>query len=302
MPALVLGMTIAGIIALAAGLVLVRGRFQTADGVGKILLLGPVFEAVALAIFSLEHFLAAHELMGLVPKWLPWHLFWTYFFGVALMAAAVSFLLWCQVRWAAPSLALFFLLIVLTVSLPGLAKHFHERLFWTLLVRETGFAAGAVVLAGSVWSGAGGAALVRIGRSVLAPIMIFYAVEHFLFPRFVPGVPLEKLIPEWVPAATVLSYTVGIALLAGGVGLMIPRAARAAAAGAGTVLVLLTAFFYLPIFIMEARSPQGVEGMNYVGDTLLFAATVLLAGLGVEEGSEAGRADSLRMGGAKAFS
>ena len=37
-------------------------------------------------------------------------------------------------------------------------------------------------------------------------------------------------------------------------------------------------FFYVPILVMEIQTPLGVEGVNYVGDTLLFAATALLAG------------------------
>jgi hypothetical protein len=59
---------------------------------------------------------------------------------------------------------------------------------------------------------------------------------------------------------------------------LIPRTIRISAATAGTVLLLLTAFFYVPILVMEIHTPLAVEGMNYVGDTLLFAATALLAG------------------------
>jgi hypothetical protein len=63
---------------------------------------------------------------------------------------------------------------------------------------------------------------------------------------------------------------------------MIRSTRRTAAAIAGTVLLLLTIFFYVPILITEIRSPLEVEGVNYVGDTLLFAATALLAGFGAE--------------------
>ena len=49
-----------------------------------------------------------------------------------------------------------------------------------------------------------------------------------------------------------------------------------------SVLVLLAAFFYLPIFLTEMHTQLALEGMNYVGDTLLFGATVLLAGWGAE--------------------
>jgi hypothetical protein len=48
------------------------------------------------------------------------------------------------------------------------------------------------------------------------------------------------------------------------------------------VLLLLTVFFYVPILATEIRSPLAVEGVNYVGDTLLFAATALLAGFGAD--------------------
>ena len=278
------GMIGAGIAVLVSGLLLVRPRLVGAPGTGRILVLGPVFEAVALAIFAAEHFLAAQDLSGIVPRWMPGALFWTYFVGAALLAAAISFIAWRYVRWSASLLALLFLIIVATVDLPNLPQHLHERLFWTLAVRETAFAGGAMVLAGSQWSSgrSAGATLIRLGRSFVACTFIFYAIEHFLFPRFVPGVPLEKMTPGWVPAPTMLAYLVGITLLAAGVGLMIRRTCRISAAIAGTVLLLLTIFFYVPILITEIRTPLVVEGVNYVGDTLLFAATALLAGFGAD--------------------
>jgi uncharacterized membrane protein len=273
------GMIGAGIAALVAGLFLVRARFAAASGAGRVLVLGPVFEAVALAIFAAEHFLAARGLSAIVPRWIPGALFWTYFVGAALLAASISFIAWRYVRWSASLLALLFLIIVATIDLPNLPKHAHERLFWTLTVRETAFAGGAMVLAGSLWprGRSAGTILIMLGRLFVACTFIFYAIEHFLFPRFVPGVPLEKMTPAWVPAPTLVAYIVGITLLAAGVGLMIRRTRRTAAAIAGTVLLLLTIFFYVPILITEIRSPLAVEGVNYVGDTLLFAATALLA-------------------------
>jgi uncharacterized membrane protein len=282
MSVVIWGMIGAGSVALVAGLFLVRTRFAAASGAGKVLVLGPVFEAVALAIFAAEHFLTARDLSTIVPRWIPGALFWTYFVGAALLAAAISFIAWRYVRWSASLLALLFLIIVATIDLPNLPQHTHERLFWTLTVRETAFAGGAMVLAGSLWSRGrlAGTILIKFGRLIVACTFIFYAIEHFLFPRFVPGVPLEKMTPAWMPAPTLISYIVGITLLAAGVGLMIRRTRRTAAAVAGTVLLLLTIFFYVPILITEIHSPLGVEGVNYVGDTLLFAATALLAGFG----------------------
>jgi uncharacterized membrane protein len=278
------GMIGAGSAVLVAGLFLVRTRFTAASGAGKVLVLGPVFEAVALAIFAAEHFLAARDLSTIVPRWIPGALFWTYFVGTALLAAAISFITWRYVRWSASLLALLFLIFVATIHLPNLTKHLHERLFWTIAVRETAFAGGAMVLAGSLWprERSAGTTLILLGRFVVACTFVFYAIQHFLFPRFVPGVPLGKMTPAWVPAPTLLAYIVGATLLAAGVGLMIRRNGHTAAAIAGTVLLLLTIFFYVPILILEIHSPLAVEGVNYVGDTFLFAATALLAGLGAD--------------------
>lgn len=279
------GMIGAGVAVLVAGLILARARFRAASGAGSILVLGPVFEAVALAIFSAEHFLAARDLMSLVPRWLPDPLFWTYFVGAAWLAAAISFITWSHVRWSATLVAALFLIIVATLDLPNLPKNVHERLFCTLTVRETAFAGGAMVLSGSLWRSsvsAAGTALIWVGRGIVATTMVFYAIEHFLFPRFVPGVPLEKMIPAWWPAPVLLSYLVGIILLLAGIGLLFRPTIRMAVAGAGIVLVALTAFFYVPIFVLEIHSELAVEGINYVGDTLLFAATALLAGFGAD--------------------
>src|ERR1700751_4863495 len=170
------GMIGAGIAALVAGLSFVRARFAAASGVGKNLLLGPVFEAVALTIFAAEHFLSARGLSLIVPRWIPGALFWTYFVGAALLAAAISFIAWRYVRWSASLLALLFLVFVATIHLPNLTKHVHERLFWTIAVRETAFAGGAMVLAGSLWprERSAGTTLIVLGRFIVACTFVFY--------------------------------------------------------------------------------------------------------------------------------
>ena len=220
-------MIIAGATILIAGLIFAWPRFQSASGIDKIFVLAPIFEAVPLAIFAMEHLFDAHDLMGAVPKWLP------------------------------------------------------GALFWTLTVRELCFAAGAIVLAGSLTPREApmGRAYVFTGRTIVALVMIFYGIEHFFFPHNVPGVPLEKITPAWISGSAAITYFIGVVLIVAGIGLLIRRTVRIAAAGAGTILVLLVIIFYGPICIAELPT-NPVEGLNYVGDTLLFAATVMLAGFG----------------------
>jgi hypothetical protein len=116
------GMLVAGVTFLVVGLLLIRARFRTASGAERLLVFGPVFEAAPLAVFATEHFLAAQDLVSMVPSWLPAHLFWVYLVGAALLAAAISFIAWRCVRWSAALLALLFLIIVATIDLPNLGR------------------------------------------------------------------------------------------------------------------------------------------------------------------------------------
>ena len=274
------GMLVAGVTALIAGLVLAWPRFRAASGVDRILVLGPVLEAAPLAAFGTEHLLGARDLMPIVPHWMPWPLFWTYIVGAALVAAALSLIAWRCVRWSASLLTLLFFIFVVTIDVPGLAQSIHDRFSWVLALREAIFASGALLLAVGArrLKGPLDGMLAAFGRGVIAATLLFYAVEHFLFPLNAPGVPLELVTPAWMPAPRLIAYAIGAILLLGGIGLFIRPAIRIAAAGCGLVLLLLTGLFYVPILATEIHSAQALEGLNYVYDTMLFASTVLFAG------------------------
>jgi hypothetical protein len=51
-------------------------------------------------------------------------------------------------------------------------------------------------------------------------------VEHLLHPEYLPGVPLQKLTPEWIPGRIFLSYFVGVILILAGVCLLVNKKAR----------------------------------------------------------------------------
>jgi uncharacterized membrane protein len=270
-----LGMLTAGTVVLAAGVVLAATRVKDSEGLDRLFVLAPIFEASALAGFGAEHFYFAQAFAFAVPRWLPWHLFWVYLVGVALLATSLSMIAWRSVRWSATLFGLMMIVFVATIHVPNLLHHAHERLFWTLVFRESSFAAGALVLAASLQQHC---RAVRAGRIFLGVTLMFFAVQHFAFPRFAPGVPLQKMTPPWIPGPVLLAYVVGLVLLCAGSAMLFDRTARVASAIAGGVLLLLTAFFYAPIMVTELRTPLAVEGVNYVLDTMLFASSVLFAG------------------------
>src|SRR5262245_10945417 len=81
---------------LAAGTVLVIGLYTifrrgfVARGLDAIVVFGPLLFAIPMAVFGAFHFLFPAVVAPLVPGWIPGHMFWVYFVGVALIAAALS--------------------------------------------------------------------------------------------------------------------------------------------------------------------------------------------------------------------
>jgi uncharacterized membrane protein len=74
--------------------------------------------AFALIIFGIGHFQVLTFIASMVPGWIPWHKFWTVFFGVAFISAGVSFATGYLRRWAALGLGLMFALWTVTIHLP----------------------------------------------------------------------------------------------------------------------------------------------------------------------------------------
>jgi uncharacterized membrane protein len=76
--------------------------------------------AFALIVFGIAHFQVLTFIASLVPGWIPWHRFWTVFFGVAFISAGVSFATGFLQRWAALGVGLMFALWAVTIHLPAL--------------------------------------------------------------------------------------------------------------------------------------------------------------------------------------
>jgi uncharacterized membrane protein len=228
------------------------------------------------------------DLVGMVPSWIPAPMFWTYFVGFALFAAALSFAARRQLRWSALCLALMFSIFVATMDLPGVIANPKSRLIWTLMLREASFAGGALALAGWARRESAGISklMIAVGRTCVAIALIFYSIEHFMFPKFAPGVPLPKMTPDWVPLPAFWAYTVGTVLLIAGVAMLFNRQTRLAAAAVGIVMAFLTLFLYFPIYVQELGTASALEGLNYVGDTLLYGGTVLLIGMAASESQQ----------------
>ncbi len=117
------------------------------------------------------------------------------------------------------------------------------------------------------------AALAAIPRFFVGIPSLFYGVEHLLHPEYVPGVPLQKLTPEWIPGRIFLSYFVGVILILAGLCLLVNKKARMAATALGLTILLTMLWIYLPMLL---AAPTDVVALNYFFDTLLFCGAILL--------------------------
>jgi uncharacterized membrane protein len=274
-------MCAAGVVLIVIGILAAKNDVAQARGLAKIVALSNLCFAAPLAVFGAEHFSAAQGISQMVPKYMPWHLFWAYFVGCALIAASLSIATKIQQRWSGLLFGIMMFLFVAMLDLPATLADPHNRISWTLMLRELSFGSGGCCLAAAAMDKphiGPRRTLLTVGRIVIGITAIFYGVEHFLHTANVPGVPLEKLMPSWIPTHVLIAYLTGAILVIAGAAILFTKKARVAATYCGMWIFLIVLFIYGPILIASLLDPSTdvkVEGLNYFFDTLLYAGTIL---------------------------
>jgi uncharacterized membrane protein YphA (DoxX/SURF4 family)/uncharacterized membrane protein len=262
-----------------------RGDWQKARGLDKLILFGPIFYAAPLAAFGTEHFTLTAGIASIVPKWIPWHVFWAYFVGACFIAAAFSMVTKIQARLAVSLVALTFFLFVMLMDVPAWAQNLHNRFGLTLALRELAFSGGAMALTASLSEQSsvhGRSVFATVARYFVAIPVLFYSFEQFRHADHVPGVPLEPLTPSYIYGPTFWAYLAAVVYAAGGILLFVGKKTRVAAACVGLSVLLVELAVYVPFAVVERAS---IVGLNYLGDTLMFCgAVLLLAGAMPREG------------------
>ena len=290
----VVAMCAAGILIFVVALWAARDDIAHARGLDKVVALGNLCFAAPLAVFGALHLAAAKALATMVPSYMPWPLFWAYFFGFALIAASLSIATKILVRWSGLLFGIAMFCFVAMMDIPGALENPKDRFGWILAVRETAFGAGAWLLAAGAMAvtstgtstgtttgktmGRAKSIFLVLGRVVVGATAIFYGVEFFMHPQGVPGLPLQKIMPDWIPAPRLINYLTGAILVLAGAAMLLNKKTRLAATYLGAWIVLLVIFIYGPILFSTLADPSTqvkIEGINYFFDTLLFAGVVL---------------------------
>jgi uncharacterized membrane protein len=271
----------AGIALFLIGLWAAKNEIAQARGLDKIVALANLCFAVPLAVFGALHLFGPQFVKDLVPRYMPGRMFWVYFVGCALIAASLSIAARIGVRWSGLLVGTMMFMFVAMLYLPSGLRHLHARITWTIVFREMSFGGAGWILAAIAkdgWRGKAGSTLITVGRIVIALAAIFFGIQHFLHPLGLPGVPLQKEMPAWVPGRVVIDYVTGAALLAVGLSILLNRKTRDVAACVGGWLLLMVLVIYGPVLVGALAQPGigvQVEGINYFADTLLFTGVIL---------------------------
>jgi uncharacterized membrane protein len=285
-------MCIAGLAVFCIGAWVARKDFSEARGVNKIAAIGNLCFAIPLAVFGTLHLFGAQFILPLVPKYMPWRMFWVYFIGCALIAAALSIATGIAVRWSGLLVGIMMFMFVGMLYLPFALKNLYlllqgaavtpnARINVMIVCRESSFGGAAWIYAAAAkngWRGPVKIVLTTVGRILISITAIVFGIEHFLHPLGLPGVPLVREMPVWVPARPAIDYVTGAALLVAGVSFLLNKKTHEVATWVGGWILLLLFVIYGPVLISSLSGPTTgvqVEGVNYFADTLLFIGVIL---------------------------
>ena len=261
-------------------------------GLDRIVFLGPLLLAIAMAVFGADHFVAAPFVAKIVPSWIPGHLFWAYFVGVALIAAAFSLATKMQPRLSAALLGIMIFLFVLLIHIPSCFATPYDKTRLTIVLRDSTLSAAVLAFAASrsegcqvegtpAWLQSLGSILIVAARFFIAISIAIFGIDQYLNPTFAAGIPQEGPVfvtmPDWIPGHVFWAYLTGTIFVVCAIGLTTRKYARSAATFLGVTVLALALFIYLPITI--ARASDIANGLNYLAIHLALAgAALLLAG------------------------
>jgi len=231
--------------------------------------------AAAFIAFGLLQLLYRDFVPGRPPAW-PERLYggwiWAYVSGAWFIVAGTAIFVGRHSRLAALSIAVLVFAWAVTRNLPIALADASFGGAWTRLGKAVALCGGALAVAASARQGdhRSMAAFAIVGRFALGVFLINSGVQHFLFAEFV-----ATLVPTWIPGALLCTYLAGSALIAGGLGLIVPQTTRIAGFSVALMLFTWVCILHIPRAFLAQSANQRNE-WTAVFEALAFAGIALV--------------------------
>lgn len=244
----------------------------------RVLLIGRYFFALGVVGLGINHFVLQRFATGRAPAWpasLPGGVAWAYVSGAIVIAMGAAIIGRRHARYAVLFAGAMILFWALLRHIPVLFAESFLAPAWTPAGKALMFVGGALALAATSPAEGDGRdtrflkfvntrdPFITVARVCLAVFLLITGAQHFMFTPFV-----ASLIPAWFPGDPVFwTRFAGVALLAGGAGLLIPRTAPLAALMSGLMVFSWFWIVHIPrtlssisdgIAVFEALAVSGI--------------------------------------------
>jgi len=189
-----------------------------------------------------------------------------YLFGVLLVLIGGAFLIRRTIPAAAIMLAALLLVVLIGFGLPLALSRASTGFVWVGPLMTLTLLGGVCLTIDRVAEKA-----MRIVPLVLGAFLAYCGALHFVYTESV-----ANLIPPWIPAHRFWTYFAAVALIAGGIGVVIPRTARIAATLSGIMLFSWVFLVHIPLAINTHTVSEVSRGLHALADS---AVAFMLAGM-----------------------
>ena len=242
-------------------------------------LAGQLFIAIAMIAFGIQHFIYLElitRVFAPLPGWIPAHSAFAVFAGILLCLTGAAIILKLKAYSVCIALASSIFIMFLIFQLPNLLANLGNPMLWTNAGKALVLAGANLIVAGSFASSASSSfsklaePMMLIGKISLAGFFILAAILHFLYADFVAA-----LIPAWIPAKLFWTYFAGVALIAGALGMFIPKTEFYAAALSALMIFLWVILLHAPRALADLQNANETmalfEALAMCGASLLIA-------------------------------
>jgi uncharacterized membrane protein len=221
-----------------------------------------------------------------LPSWVPAPSAWARLAGVVLVVAGFAMVSGRRARTAASVVGTLLLAKLVLLNAPQMVwnplidRPLLRGFMWTNPFKSLALVGGVLLLA--AWSpgearrlsalARGFAKRWRLGALLLAAFLLVCGLQHFAYRDFV-----TDMVPAWLPGRRSWTYFTGLALIAGGTGMLVRRTARLAAGLSALMVFLWVPMLHIPRALAGPRHADetaGVfEALAISGVALLVAGT-----------------------------